>query len=329
MPLVSIVIPTCGRPQFLVEAIASALDDLGDRVEVVVVPNGPGEEWREALRPYAADRRIVVSPVATAHANVARNHGMRIATGKYLRFLDDDDLIIGGSTAMQCRLLEESGADICSGGALLMNARGEVFSSRAQPATEDLVAAVVAPRRATHTFAHVFRRDRVVDHPWDESINLGQDTHWMMALCVARDWPWIRLDDFVGIWRHHDQPRISASSRAAIHREVTASYLHLTAMALQSQGRLTPDRAASAASALWRTIHHGWFMRPAYWTDVMRKTQKLFPGTTPDIPFFRHPLGRHVPPLLFEAALFPKRWLMQWIRVRKFRRGQLSAALPP
>ena len=68
MPLVSIVIPTCGRPQFLVEAIASALDDLGDRVEVVVVPNGPGEEWREALRPYAADRRYDDPAVGGARA---------------------------------------------------------------------------------------------------------------------------------------------------------------------------------------------------------------------------------------------------------------------
>src|SRR5690606_21298027 len=114
-PPLTVVLPTAGRPQFLPRAVDSALKAApeGD-VEVIVVPNGPDKSWRMALAPFQTDRRIRVAPVARAHANVARNHGLVLARGKYIRFLDDDDYLLPAASE-QILALERSGHDLCSG----------------------------------------------------------------------------------------------------------------------------------------------------------------------------------------------------------------------
>ncbi|MDU7564520.1 MAG: glycosyltransferase, partial [Acinetobacter baumannii] len=54
-PLLSVVIPTFGRPEFLTRAIDSALQAVvnNSEVEVIVVPNGKDDSWREIAEIYS------------------------------------------------------------------------------------------------------------------------------------------------------------------------------------------------------------------------------------------------------------------------------------
>ena len=41
LPLATVVIPTCRRPEYVPKAVQSALDGMGGDVEAIVVPKGP------------------------------------------------------------------------------------------------------------------------------------------------------------------------------------------------------------------------------------------------------------------------------------------------
>ena len=60
--LVSVVIPTCRRPELLVRAIHSVLRQTCEQFEIVVVVDGPDEATFAALRTIGDERLRVVAP---------------------------------------------------------------------------------------------------------------------------------------------------------------------------------------------------------------------------------------------------------------------------
>lgn len=66
-------------------------------VETILVDNGSGDGTVDSVRERFPDTRIVA--LDRNEGGSARNHGMRIATGRYLMFLDSDALLTPGALA--------------------------------------------------------------------------------------------------------------------------------------------------------------------------------------------------------------------------------------
>ena len=104
VPDVSVVIPTCDRPQLAVRAVTSALAQTHRELEVIVVVDGPDEATTEALAAVGDDRlRVIVLPERGKAPN-ARNVGAREARGRWTAFLDDDDEWLPAKLAVQLKL---------------------------------------------------------------------------------------------------------------------------------------------------------------------------------------------------------------------------------
>lgn len=90
-PLISVVIPTRNRAEFVVRAVHSALSQSMEDVEVIVVDDGSTDGTAEAIAGVQDRRlRLEVLPVAVG-AGGARNVGIHRAQGFYVAFLDSDD----------------------------------------------------------------------------------------------------------------------------------------------------------------------------------------------------------------------------------------------
>jgi glycosyltransferase involved in cell wall biosynthesis len=89
-PLVSVVMPVRDGARFLREAIESVLDQSHPRVELVVVDDGSTDDSAQIARSFGERLLCVSAPPRGAGA--ARNHGVDLATGEFLAFIDADDL---------------------------------------------------------------------------------------------------------------------------------------------------------------------------------------------------------------------------------------------
>jgi glycosyltransferase involved in cell wall biosynthesis len=88
---VSAIIPTHNRPQLILRAVASALAQTYQDLEVVVVLDGPDLATSEALATIHDDRlRVMILPKSQGAQN-ARNAGIEAAQGDWIALLDDDD----------------------------------------------------------------------------------------------------------------------------------------------------------------------------------------------------------------------------------------------
>ena len=90
-PRISIIIPTCRRPQLLFECIESILNNDFTDFEILVVDQDPSQTLRSALSDkFNRDGRISYLFLAEAALDKARNVGVAHARGEILVFVDDD-----------------------------------------------------------------------------------------------------------------------------------------------------------------------------------------------------------------------------------------------
>jgi glycosyltransferase involved in cell wall biosynthesis len=111
-PLVSVVIPTYNRWPLIAEAIQSVLAQTFKAFELIVVDDGSTDGTARLLSP--GDSRLKVLSQARAGVAAARNAGVTMSRGKYIAFLDSDDLWSPAKLAVQANFMERNcGVHIC------------------------------------------------------------------------------------------------------------------------------------------------------------------------------------------------------------------------
>ena len=89
-PLVSIVIPTYNRRQFVADAIDSCLAQTYGNCEIIVVDDGGSDDTEEFLQArYGTSIRYTYQE--NQGPGIARNRGIKAAHGDFVHFLDADD----------------------------------------------------------------------------------------------------------------------------------------------------------------------------------------------------------------------------------------------
>ena len=182
-PILSVVIPTFNRPGTLLEAIESALQSAPSRdVEVIVVPNGSNHSWKQIAERFRKEARVRWAPLLAAGACAARNYGMSIANGKYIRFLDDDDTLYC-EAAKQIELQELHGATVSSAPLLNVWGKNQAETITPLPASEDfVVAALLSIGSMGFNQGSSYLRSAILDCRWNENASLYDDYIWLLEI---------------------------------------------------------------------------------------------------------------------------------------------------
>ncbi|HEX9271719.1 MAG TPA: glycosyltransferase family A protein [Candidatus Binatia bacterium] len=104
-PIVSVIIPTYNRWPMVGEAMESVLAQSYRAWELIVVDDGSTDGTSEHLAQYGANIRHVSRQRSGVAA--ARNYGVGIARGRYVAFLDSDDLWMVKKLAIQMAFVEQ------------------------------------------------------------------------------------------------------------------------------------------------------------------------------------------------------------------------------
>lgn len=106
-PLVSVIIPTYKRTAYLKLTLDSIQNQTFQDFEVIVVDDGtPTEENRLLCEQYEKVQYIKIEN--SGGPAKPRNFGIQKAKGKYLAFVDDDDIWLPNKLEKQVRVLEEN-----------------------------------------------------------------------------------------------------------------------------------------------------------------------------------------------------------------------------
>lgn len=105
LPLVSVIIPTYNRWPLVNEAVESVLAQSAQDFELIVVDDGSTDGTAKELAKYGARLRLFRQHRSGVSAT--RNLGAREARGRFLAFLDSDDLWRPEKLAVQSAFMEQ------------------------------------------------------------------------------------------------------------------------------------------------------------------------------------------------------------------------------
>lgn len=111
--IISVIIPVYNVEAYLPQCLDSVLAQDYSSLQVIVIDDGSTDGSGAICDEYAArDSRVVVVHQKNGGAAAAKNAGLRIASGKYLSFVDSDDFLEPGAYSYMIGRLNESNADV-------------------------------------------------------------------------------------------------------------------------------------------------------------------------------------------------------------------------
>lgn len=115
--LVSFIIPVYDRTDVLRIAINSALDQTVRNIEVIIVTDGSPKETIDVVNEFAGNERVKIFsfPRSSGNAVRGRNKGISEARGRYVAFLDSDDIAVPDRLERCLPILETGEADVVYG----------------------------------------------------------------------------------------------------------------------------------------------------------------------------------------------------------------------
>lgn len=105
-PGVSVIIPTYNRSSLLRHTIESVLSQTYPSVEIIVVDDASTDDTPAVVKSYG-DRVIYIREPVNNGGDTVCFSGLKVASGKYINFLDHDDLFLPEKLERQVQMLEE------------------------------------------------------------------------------------------------------------------------------------------------------------------------------------------------------------------------------
>lgn len=115
-PLISVIIPVFNAERYLAACLDSVLSQSYRNIEVIVIDDGSSDFSLKILDSYAEkDDRVKVYTQSNQGQSEARNHGLNVATGEFISFVDADDKLLPDALEILMSALQKNDVDIVEG----------------------------------------------------------------------------------------------------------------------------------------------------------------------------------------------------------------------
>lgn len=226
--LVSVIIPTYGRPSTLTRAIDSVLNQTYKNVEIIVVDdNNPNTDDRKntecVIKKYIdLDNMIYIKHDRNKNGSAARNTGFRNSSGEFIMFLDDDDEFLPNKIHTQVDRLSSLDR---SWGACYTNyirkKSGKITVYGNEKREGNLLTEELMRNLFVHAGSNLMIRREVVSEVggFDESFKRNQDVEFLSRILVKYK---LAYADVIGLIVHvHDR-----AYEKEIYEEITLDYMN-------------------------------------------------------------------------------------------------------
>lgn len=108
--IVSVVIPTYNCGDYIEETLKSVLDQDYSRLEIIVVDDGSTDRTRDVVTAFDSARVTYLYQSNSGGPSGPRNIGIQRARGRYIAFIDADDIMLPGKLKRAVQLLDREPA---------------------------------------------------------------------------------------------------------------------------------------------------------------------------------------------------------------------------
>ena len=236
MPMVSVLMTAYNREKYIAEAIESVLASTYTNFELIIVDDRSSDNTVAIAQTYAAnDNRI---KVYVNEKNIGdypnRNKAAGYATGKYLKYLDSDDMVYTATLATMVSLMEKYPQ-----AALGLISRTEKTSGILFPADTYRVHFFSRGILDCGPTGSIIRKDIFLEfNGFKEIRNVSDFDLWLM---ITKKYPVVEMEMNLVYWREHESQEIKLAPELylqyglqILHKHLVSNACPLTTLEIQS-----------------------------------------------------------------------------------------------
>ncbi|MEH1962235.1 MAG: glycosyltransferase [Nostoc sp.] len=185
MTSISVIIPSYNSEKTIKKTIESVLNQSFSDLELIVINDGSKDSTLEIISNFQ-DSRIKIFSFDNSGGNISRNRGLKYATGKFVSFLDADDIWTPDKLASQLQALQENlGAKVAYSWTDSIDDNGEILLSGMHITVNgDVYEKLLVSNFLENGSNPLILREAIIElGGFDESLNAAQD--WDMWLRLA------------------------------------------------------------------------------------------------------------------------------------------------
>ena len=127
MEKVSVIIPSYNSSSYIMDAVASALAQTYENLEVIVADDASTDNTCDVINTIKDPRVRLVVRAENGGAAAARNTAISVATGRYIAFLDSDDYWMPDKLSIQIGKMREAAISFSYTSYLAKSEKNEVL----------------------------------------------------------------------------------------------------------------------------------------------------------------------------------------------------------
>ncbi|MEM1048241.1 MAG: glycosyltransferase [Pseudomonadota bacterium] len=182
----SVVIPLYNKADLIERTVRSVLGQTCQDFEIVIVDDGSSDDYESALSAIE-DTRIRVIRQENQGAGAARNRGVDEATGRYIAFLDSDDMFLPHHLETMAGLLEGTENTVVYAPVIVDRGadRRTVKPYRGIRRDENMATYLICDRGFVQSSGLVVPRDLALNVRYRPDVGFGDDTDYAIRLQLA------------------------------------------------------------------------------------------------------------------------------------------------
>lgn len=112
---VSVIIPVYNTSKYLKSCIESVINQTYKNLEIIIINDESSDNSEDICKYYSKiDKRIVfINNIINKGVSYTRNKGIKLSTGKYIVFVDSDDLVSTSHIYDMINLIKKEKTEIC------------------------------------------------------------------------------------------------------------------------------------------------------------------------------------------------------------------------
>jgi len=238
-PLVSVIIPAYNASVWIAETILSVLAQDYKDYEIIVIDDGSTDDTAVIVKRFK-DKVLYIHKQNGGQSS-ARNLGIRAARGKYIAFIDADDLWTKDKLRLQVELLESTNRQWVYSDALAFdNQNGNIlykFSEISKQFEGDILKnlykACFIPMLTTMIHRDVFTTIGL----FNENASMRNREDWEMWLRIAANYPVVLIPQILAYYRVHST---SATGNENLTSRMNGLISVIQEAAIRERDRLGP-----------------------------------------------------------------------------------------
>jgi len=246
-PFFSVIIPTYNRARSIADAVKSVLDQTFTDFELIVIDDGSKDNTAQVLKPLCdSDPRIRYIYQDNTERSAARNHGIEVAKGQYICFLDSDDVYLDSHLTEFHRTVTSHNCPVAF---FIGNSLSEVNGKLVKDPpyvteTDDPVELMLKISFCSQQVC--IHRDILKEHRYDVKLRVGEDQELWSR--IVRHYPVIRSEQYTIVIRDLGDRTVNAMNVDSYKANLKLRKLIISR---DTDGRIKPRWAKFALSAAY------------------------------------------------------------------------------